>query len=72
MDSLDYFLSVVESGPTPLAMVHEASDAICRLYEVGRKRPNDADSDIDDAHSDSEDDDDDWNGEEVSSPPGTD
>lgn len=55
------YISVVETSAQPLSTL-EDGDSVCRLYEVGRKRPDDADSDIDDAHSDS--DDDDWDGPE--------
>ena len=64
VDDADLYLSVVEGSPTPVGPFL-TEDAICRLYEVGRRRPDDADSDIDDAHE-SEDDDDDWAGDEVS------
>ena len=50
-------LAIVETN-----MLAPVDDNVCRLYEVGRRRPNEGDSDIDDARSDSGDDDDDWDG----------
>ncbi len=64
VDDVDLYLSVVEGSFTPVGPFF-ADDAICRLYEVGRRRPDEADSDLDDAHS-SEEEDDDWAGEDGS------
>jgi len=53
VDVHNYYISVVESGSTLSSGA--SNDAVCRLYEIGRQRPNEADSDIDDAHTDSDD-----------------
>lgn len=55
-----------ERLPCVALSVSADADHLCGCLQVGRRKPDDADSDIDDAHSDSEDDDDDWAGDEVS------
>jgi len=62
VDDVDLYVSVVEGSGAPMGPF-SADDAICRLYEVGRRRPDEADSDLDDAHS-SDEEDDEWAGEE--------
>ncbi|CAN0375252.1 unnamed protein product, partial [Hapterophycus canaliculatus] len=48
------YISVVERADPLLNSV----DTVCSLYEIGRKRPDEADSDMDDAMS--EDSDEEW------------
>lgn len=45
IDPYENFLMVVESEGTPVSA--------CRLYEIGRQRPNEADSDVEDAGEES-------------------
>lgn len=63
VDDVDLYLSIVEGSATPVGPFL-ADDALCRLYEVGRRRPDEADSDLDDAHSSEDEDDDEWRDEE--------
>jgi hypothetical protein len=71
VDPTDCYISVVEQIESALNTSERIQKTSCRLYEVGRRKPEEADSDNDDADDEDDDpddqDEDDWGGHGVGS-----